>query len=86
MAALTATPLVPTYVECARDGIWSLIVACPFCGDRHQHGGGSDAEPDIGYRLSHCLDGDLVNDYVLIAAPTDMVKPRRTPRAARWPR
>ena len=86
MNTITATPQVPTYTKRAADGIWSLVVACPFCGDAHQHGGGSDVEPDLGLCLSHCLDGDLVDGYVLIAGPAGMVRPRRTPRAARWPR
>lgn len=73
---------VPAYAERAGDGVWDLTVACPFCGDVHHHGGGSDAGPDLGLCLSHCLDGDLVNSYVLITGPAGMVKPRRKPRVA----
>jgi hypothetical protein len=36
------------------DGVWGLIVRCPYCGKRHLHGGGSGDIPHYGNRLSHC--------------------------------
>ena len=35
-----------------------LYITCPYCGERHQHGGGSMAEDpreNAGHRLSHCV-------------------------------
>ncbi len=75
-------PEIPTYVERASNGVWDLLVTCPFCGDAHRHGGGSSAEPVLGPRLSHCVSGELVRDYVLIAGPADMVKPE--PKSRAW--
>ena len=77
---------IPTYAERATDGVWDLTVTCPFCGDVHHHGGGSAAEPVFGPCLSHCFEGALVGDYVLVAGPAEMVKPKRVARAPRWPR
>ena len=37
--------------------VWLLTFAidCPFCGRRHQHGGGNDPEPyRTGHRVAHC--------------------------------
>lgn len=38
--------------------VWRLQIICPFCGDRHTHGGGSDKEKPssdmYGHRVSHC--------------------------------
>jgi len=75
MDDFTDIPQVPTYVKRAGDGVWDLFVLCPFCGDRHLHGGGSDEPPDLGPRVSHCLRSDLVGDYVLVPGPTGMTKP-----------
>lgn len=72
------TPTVPVFVT--RDesaGVWLLEVQCPFCGDRHQHGGGplSLDTPDLGHRISHCARPDRA-DYELVLGPTDMVRPQ----------
>ena len=75
-------PEIPTYVERASNGVWDLLVACPFCGDAHHHGGGRDAHPDLGLCLSHCLADGLVSSYVLIAGPAAMVKPE--PKSRAW--
>lgn len=52
----------------APDRVWLLkIAACPFCGRRHMHGGGSDpAAPTYGTRLSHCGARGPARDYRLI--------------------
>ncbi len=76
-------PEIPTHVERASNGVWDLLVTCPFCGDTHRHGGGSSAEPVLGPRLSHCVSGELVRSYVLIAGPADMAKPERKLRSGR---
>jgi len=68
-------PFVPTYTERASDGVWCLFVLCPFCGERHQHGGGSGARPGLGHRLSHCIRGDQRESYVLVTGPSGMAKP-----------
>jgi hypothetical protein len=40
-----------------RSRFWSLTVTCcPFCYRRHSHGGGDGEVPDLGFRLSHCVD------------------------------
>jgi len=75
---------IPTYARRHPDGVWDLTVACPFCSDTHRHGGGSDELPDLGPRLSHCIRGDVVRDYILVAGPKDMAKP--TPRSRAWRR
>ena len=52
----------------APDRVWLLkIAACPFCGRRHMHGGGSDpAAPTYGTRLSHCGVRGPARDYRLV--------------------
>jgi hypothetical protein len=37
------------------EGVWTLEVVCPICGEKHFHGGGNGAEPDLGYRVAHCF-------------------------------
>ena len=84
---LEPTPSIPTYAERHPDGIWDLFVTCPFCNDRHQHGGGTGRTPGLGYRLSHCIRGDQRDDYLLVAGPIGMTKPvaqRRGWRNQQW--
>lgn len=50
-------PAVYATVEQYR-GANLLYFTCPYCGERHQHGGGSTAEDpreNAGHRLSHCV-------------------------------
>lgn len=50
-------PVVDASVERYRRQ-YLLYVACPYCGERHQHGGGSiveDPRENAGHRLSHCV-------------------------------
>lgn len=68
-------PEVAAYVARAGDGVWDLLLACPFCGDLHLHGGGSDDEPTFGQRLSHCVHDDRRGDYGLVPGPDGMPKP-----------
>lgn len=70
-----AWPRVPTYAKRDTDGVWNLFVLCPFCGDRHEHGGGDDEAPGLGHRLSHCVHGRQGGEYVLVAGPKGMTKP-----------
>jgi hypothetical protein len=35
-------------------GFWELTFECPYCGLLHRHGGGTDREPLLGHRVSHC--------------------------------
>jgi len=65
----TNLPQIPAYAERHPDGVWSLFVHCPFCGDRHLHGGGSDEVPAYGVRQSHCAHHRRRGGYVLVAAP-----------------
>lgn len=61
--------LVPTRAERAPDGVWRLIVpACPICGKRHLHGGGTGDAPELGHRLAHCAGGQQGGGYVLVLA------------------
>lgn len=39
----------------SRYGAWVITITCPYCGDRHTHGGGAlDEAPEWGYRYAHC--------------------------------
>ena len=76
-------PQIPAYAERHPDGVWDLFVACPFCADRHRHGGGAGDRPGFGHRLSHCIRGDQRDDYLLVAGPIDMGKPAGQPRSWR---
>ncbi|MBL8454251.1 MAG: hypothetical protein JNK97_16050 [Zoogloea sp.] len=40
------------------DGIWTLRVACCWCGEIHSHGGSNGPEPVGGHRLGHCFFAD----------------------------
>jgi hypothetical protein len=54
-----------TVVWSTRDTFWSVtVIKCPLCGRKHFHGAGSDREPDLGARRSHC--GDQQGDYELV--------------------
>ncbi len=67
---LTAEQLAEAVVHTAKvtavtsnwiDGVpvWSVEVSCPYCGRTHHHGGGpADHEPDLGLRVSHCMQGN----------------------------
>lgn len=58
---------VPVVAERCKDGVWALIIVrCPYCGKRHQHGGGNGEQPYFGGRLSHCLENE--RDYELVCA------------------
>ena len=51
-----------------RDPIWVLTVdECPYCGKRHEHGGGSvDEPPALGFRVAHCFRPTSPGDYQLV--------------------
>jgi hypothetical protein len=51
-----------------RDQIWVLTVdECPYCGKRHEHGGGSvDLPPLLGSRVPHCITRPAPRDYELV--------------------
>lgn len=61
VAPLTVTALAVTPLWDTRD----VVVRCPHCGRRHQHGWpyGPDRHP--GHRLAHCASG---RGYVIVAA------------------
>lgn len=41
-----------------RSRFWAVTVpACPLCGKRHYHGGGTGPAPDLGHRAAHCVTG-----------------------------
>ncbi len=81
MTALPAIhPDVPTHAEWPERGkYWALSLLCPFCGRVHHHGGGSDADPEYGHRVPHCLTRGNPN-YRLIPGPPEMPKPKPFPR------
>jgi hypothetical protein len=67
-----AAPVVEAIVRRTRD-CWELIVeVCPFCGKRHQHGGGDPALPlklgSPGGSVAHCnVDGQVsIQGYILV--------------------
>ena len=67
---------IPTYAERASDGRWDLFVTCPHCGAIHRHGGGAGRLPSLGHRVGHCVGRDRAGDYILVAGPVDMARPR----------
>ncbi|WHM35708.1 hypothetical protein [Streptomyces sp. BPTC-684] len=61
-------PEVPTrYVPPAdpRRGPGYLVISCPHCGARHQHGAGDPDDPSYGHRVAHCRSGPR-GGYILI--------------------
>ena len=54
---------------CVDDGRALRVPRCPNCKRPHIHGRGSDREPDLGHRTSHCR-GEKV-DYRLVLVPED---------------
>lgn len=56
-----------TGVTCkqSRDNVWILTVeVCPFCGEKHTHGGGIGSKPLLGSRSSHCAESS--HSYTLV--------------------
>lgn len=51
-------PLVIATAKRGRDGTWGLTVrSCPFCGQRHYHGGDAGERPSLGDRVGDCGGG-----------------------------
>lgn len=44
-------------VKDGRKVTYLIKVGCPFCGEIHTHGAGKDGKA-LGYRTSHCSNGD----------------------------
>ena len=73
-----------------------VIVACPYCGAQHRHGGGplrKDPRRLLSHRAQHCMAGPEwpLNGYVLVDAAPDrtalVIGHHRTSGAAlRWDR
>jgi hypothetical protein len=40
----------------ATDGVWDLVIQCPYCHKKHRHGGGCGPEPSLGHRVPHCIN------------------------------
>src|SRR5579862_2856757 len=59
-------------LEGGPDGVffWTILL-CPYCGRRHQHGGGvSDPRTVLTPRAAHCENSSTGRNYVLVdAAP-----------------
>lgn len=69
-----APPLAPATARLCRNGVWDLaVVACPFCGREHHHGGGSDEIPTFGSRTAHCHAAGTSRTYQV--APASRVVP-----------
>lgn len=51
-------PAVKAHASLLADGVWSLRITCPFCGESHAHGGSNGPRPMGGHRLGHCLFAD----------------------------
>lgn len=59
-----------------------VVRSCPFCGERHEHGGGpadSDPREFLGFRESHCADLDIRRQYRLVEVTQG--QPKRGPNA-----
>lgn len=55
-------------VKNKRDGVWDLFIKCPYCGEKHHHGGGIGETPNLGFRAAHCAGSGTVElrEYELI--------------------
>jgi len=51
---VTEIPKVKTRAVRGRDGVWDLYITCPYCGEKHHHGGGDGDRPILGFRVAHC--------------------------------
>ena len=53
----------------ATEGFWQVTIpVCPYCGEKHLHGGGGDRKgPELGYRSPHCMERHplISRDYLL---------------------
>jgi len=67
-SSITYAEVVIRKSRSSRDQIWVLTVdECPYCGKRHEHGGGSvDGPPALGFMVPHCLTRPAPPDYELI--------------------
>lgn len=59
MTAETMVSAPCTVTWSRRNGFWDItVLACPFCGKPHHHGGGDGETPAaLGGRIAHCVDG-----------------------------
>jgi hypothetical protein len=54
-------PVVPVIAKQSRKGTLLQLLACPYCGELHIHGGGEsgdDPRDHEGHRVAHCLEPD----------------------------
>jgi len=42
------------------DGIWRMVVHCPYCSCLHKHGGGNGVRPSLGWRGADCGKGEYI--------------------------
>lgn len=69
MSTIRTTSPIPTawvlgvYTNPTYPGAWLVVVACPRCGGRHQHGARSLV--DLGRRAAHCNTDTRANGYIL---------------------
>lgn len=63
---MDAVPKVKARKVRRQDRIWILYITCPFCGKKHQHGGGHDDDPNLGFRTAHCTGQHVSRDYELV--------------------
>ena len=53
------TPLAPVRIVDCGDHWCLIVVRCPYCGNRHTHGGGREGDDPrtfLGYRATHCTN------------------------------
>lgn len=48
-------------------GVWRIVVQCPYCGRAHNHGGNDGRIPDGGHRVADCISraGNISKGYFL---------------------
>jgi hypothetical protein len=66
---MSDTPIALVRLEQRKEAYAWVVVRCPFCMKRHNHGAGyhgGDPRRLLGSRLSHCQDEAKRGEYELV--------------------